>query len=41
MPVIICADKKEPWLSDDTGNPAALKSLLVPYPEAEMEMHPI
>jgi putative SOS response-associated peptidase YedK len=41
MPVIIAPDRHDAWLDPELQDPAALHSFLEPFPDAEMDAHPV
>jgi putative SOS response-associated peptidase YedK len=41
MPVILRPEDEEPWLDPELADPAALASMLRPYPAEEMEVFPV
>jgi putative SOS response-associated peptidase YedK len=41
MPVILHPQDEEEWLDPEVTDPMQVERLLVPYPSAEMEAHPV
>lgn len=41
MPVILKRNDEEHWLERDNDDPATLESLLVPYPDGQLDLRPV